>query len=408
MAGQNAGTLLIVDDEEPVRRALERLLRRDGYKILSAGDAGAAAHLLETTPVDVILCDQDMPGLSGTQFLMETANRYPNQRRMMISGRFQSQDVAEAIDAGAIHKFMMKPWDDNILSADVRASFRQLFVELQGESVRESPIDLQVEWQRFGENRLLTRELHDAPDTASLWLAYQPRVQLEDGSVCGFEALLRWQSSLGAISPARFIGLAEKGGAMSQITRWVVREAVMHASSWAKTAPTLGIGINVSPTDLRDAEFAHFVRDTLAEAGVNVATITIEITESQAPHLTRGMMSVLEQLADLGVCLAIDDFGAGATSLGYLSTLPFRHLKLDRSLVEQLHTEKGKAVVAKILELSHCLGMTTTVEGLETETQFEIARSLGAEIGQGYYFSPPQNVVSVERWLNDGCPGFPR
>ena len=402
------GTLLIVDDEPSIRRSLERLLRPEGYRIYSAENADAATTILESDDVDVILCDQDMPGKSGTEFLQETARRFPQQRRLMISGRFQSEDVAVAMDAGAIHKFMMKPWDDAILKADIRLSFRQLMEEVSQGKPSPSESVRPGNWEDYQEERKLIRELHTAANDGSLNLQYQPQVCLKTGAVSGVEALLRWTASIGPVRPDRFIAMAERSGAMPKLTHWVLCEVIYRAQCWLRSWSAGHISLNVSPSDLFNPGLVDYVEQLLALSENDASAIQIEVTESEVIDPKSGVVETLNHLQELGVGLAIDDFGAGATSLSYLANLPFSSIKLDRSLTQQLDTQKGVDVVGKVLEMSRCLGMTAVVEGVETKEQVDIATELGADVAQGYYFSKPLDRGAIETWVQSGAEGVPR
>ncbi len=409
MVAANAGSLLIVDDEPSVRRALKRLLRNEGYQIQTAQDAEAAERILKDDAVDVIICDQDMPGTSGIEFLSAAARRFPQQRRLMISGRFQSEEVARAIDSGAIHKFMMKPWDDAILKADLRASFRHVMESFAGgtggtASNDQGSGDRELSWAEFDEDRKLTRELHHAASNGSLSLQYQPQVDLATRSMSGVEALLRWEASIGNVRPDRFIGLAERSGAMTALTHWVVCEVCYRAEQWLREWPQGRVGMNVSPVDLRDDALVTYLEKLLAEHPIPPSSMQIEITESQAVNCDEGTLDRLNRLSEIGVELAIDDFGAGATTLSYLTDLPFTVLKLDRSLTQQLGTEKGNTIVAKVLEMASDLGMKTTVEGIETEEQAAAAQELGANTAQGYYFGKPTSHGDIDSWIRNGQP----
>ncbi len=415
MTESSARRLLIVDDDPGVRRALKRLLRKEGYEIHSASDTQSAERVLERDTIDVILCDQDMPGRKGIEFLKDAAKKYPHQGRLLISGRFQSDEVATALDAGDIHKFMMKPWDEAILKADIRASFRRIVSEYANAANQEVPpnsatngrvsVDDTAAWTEFDENRRMSRELHTAAGDGSLALQYQPQVGLEDNAILGFEALLRWNASTGPVSPERFIALAERGGAMGKLTHWVVGEVCHRAKQWLPLWNDAKIGLNISPIDLRDDALVNHVETTLAEHGLRPGSIVVEVTESQALCRDTQTLTRLGRLADLGVGLAIDDFGAGATSLSYIADLPFTTLKLDRSLTQQLEDDKGATVVSKIVEMARDLDMQTIIEGIETEQQAQIARSLGANVAQGYFFSKPQTRNRVSEWIAAGRGG---
>ncbi|MEO0575480.1 MAG: EAL domain-containing response regulator [Pseudomonadota bacterium] len=412
------GRLLIVDDDASVRRALGRLLRKEGYEIFLAEGAAMADRILESESIDVILCDQDMPGRTGIEFLMDAARRYPHQRRLLVSGRFQSLDVAQAMDCGAIDKFMVKPWDDAILKADIRASFRDILTQFSGEpnarqtSASSSPGELPSghgsAWAAHSKDRILSAELHTAAKDGSLSLAYQPQVNFHDNAVCGFEALLRWSSSIGPIGPDHFIGLAERNGSMSKLTHWVFEEACRSTQRWLNDWRDAKVSLNISPVDLRDDALITHAQKLVTQHIIPAGAIQIEVTESEALQCDDVMRARLARLVDLGFELAIDDFGAGATTLAYLAELPFTTLKLDRSLTQQLTTPKGHTIVQKVLEMARGLGMKTTLEGIETEEQAALARTIGADAAQGYYFAKPTHKRTVEQWIAAGCNGAPK
>lgn len=412
-----SGTLLIVDDEPGVRRSLARLMRKEGYEIHSAESAIEAADILAQSSVDIILCDQDMPGQSGTEFLRDIAPKYPHQRRIMLSGRFRSDDVAAALDSGAVHKFMMKPWDDTILKADIRESFRQLMLSVTNEerlgdandaSATDNPLSPavpDVTWGSFNANRELSRELHSAASSGALQLQYQPQVDAQSLCTSGFEALLRWQSSNGPVRPDHFISLAERNGSISKLTRWVINETCYRLSEWQQVWPDIRVGLNVSPIDLRADYLVEFVAEAIKNNPLERSALQIEVTESQALTTDEKTVATLEALSSLGVTLAIDDFGAGATSLSTLASLPFNTLKLDRSLTTQVETQKGEKVIRKILEMCDDLSLKTTVEGVESLEQLQLFQELGATTIQGYYFSPPIDLSDVDSWMKSGATG---
>ena len=410
-----AGNLLIVDDDPSVRRAFKRLLRKEDYAIHDASSAEDAKRILSTTAIDVIVCDQDMPGTTGIEFLSDIASKYPDQRRLMLSGRFQSREVASAMDVGAIHKFMMKPWDDAILKADIRASFRQIMTSYNAQTrgvrartqVNQNTrlTEQQRSWADYAQERILSRELHSAASDGSLSLVYQPQICLHEDTVNGFEALLRWRAKSGPVGAARFIELAERNGSISALTRWVVREACHQVNQWCDRWHDARVALNVSPVDLHDDKLVDFIESTFSRYAISPNLLQIEVTESQALNCNDAMFQRLTRLAEMGSSLAIDDFGAGATALSYIADLPFSTLKLDRSLTRQITSPKGQTVIQKVLEMARCLNMKTTMEGIETEEEANLARSLGADTAQGYFYSKPRPLSDVQHWLDTGRGG---
>ncbi|MEM7431062.1 MAG: EAL domain-containing response regulator [Pseudomonadota bacterium] len=403
-----AGTLLIVDDEAGVRGALRRLIRSEGYDVVTAADSREALHILESQAVDIIVCDQDLPGRSGTEFFTEIADRFPHQRRILLSGRFRSKDVAAALDDGSAHKFMMKPWDDAILKAEIRESFRHLMTSLNYQE-RISHLDHtenkgrrvtpDLTWTTFTTNRELGRELYSAAERGELNLRYQPQIDCETRSVSGFESLLRWAPRSGPVSPETFIAIAERSGSISKLTRWVVNEACFRLRRWREYWPSARLAINVSPNDLINSDIVHWVDQAIELNVIPTGSLLVEVTESRALETCRSSRDNLVALSKLGVPLVIDDFGAGATAIASLAQLPFSMLKFDRSLAEQAATPKGATVIRKIIEMCNDLDIRTTVEGVETEEQLERFASLGATTVQGYLYGPPMSAESVEARL---------
>lgn len=359
--------------------------------------------------------------MSGTEFLAQVARDHPHQRRLMLSGRFQSEEVARAMDRGAVHRFMMKPWDDAILKAEVRESFRQLQADLAvdetleqlGSGLRTQRTESAAHRYRHltrhsvEQNRLLTRELHKAVRAGRLSLQYQPQVDLCSGEVSGFEGLLRWNSSIGPIGPDRFTALAERSGSITELTGWVVGEVCYRASRWSSARPQIRLSLNVSPLDLRGDSLLQCLQSALAEHRLCAGFIQVEVTESSALDVDGHELDVLNALAKLGVGLAIDDFGAGATSMAYLAQLPFSTVKIDRSLVLQLDTARGRKVMQKLIELCTDLEMHTTVEGVESLAHLDLIKGFGASTVQGYIYSKPLPVDGVEQWLASGGRGVP-
>ncbi len=229
---------------------------------------------------------------------------------------------------------------------------------------------------------------------------YQPIVELHDGTVVGFEALLRWRDADGQFQPvAEVISLAEETGLIVPIGRFVLGEACRRALEWISPAgEPMYVAVNVSATQLEGGSVARDVRAALRQSGLDPSLLVIEITESTLIDDSLAAVRELRQLRKLGMRLALDDFGTGYSSLGRLRRLPFDIVKIDRSFVSRITQEQEGAVVQSILEMAATMGLEVVAEGIETQAQLLALRARGCVIGQGFHFSravPPEALASI-------------
>ncbi|WP_092542553.1 putative bifunctional diguanylate cyclase/phosphodiesterase [Actinoplanes derwentensis] len=260
---------------------------------------------------------------------------------------------------------------------------------------------------RISAEAVLIREMGQALDEDQFVLHYQPIVRLCDGAISGVEALIRWNHpERGLVSPLEFIPVAERTGQIVDIGRWALREACRQAAAWLAAAPhrvPIYVGVNVAGRQLRDPDLVTDVATALAVTGLPAALLVIEVTETavlddEQSHAT------MEALRDLGVRLALDDFGTAASSLGLLLTCPVNSLKLDRSFVESINTVSRQAAVATaVSQMAAALEFASVAEGIETAEQAELLRGLGYQYGQGYLYSRPvpPDGISVLRSVAD-------
>ena len=239
----------------------------------------------------------------------------------------------------------------------------------------------------------LRSDLEAAIARQELRLLFQPIVNLEDGSLRGFEALVRWQHSLkGWQSPATFIPIAEETGLINDIGRWVLWEAARRCRDWLEVLhPEPGefkVTVNLSARQLDDADIVEEVDRVLNEMGFDPAFLVLEITETA---MMNAAPERLDDLRNLGVPLAIDDFGTGYSSLAALHKLAVDVLKIDQVFVQGIadEAEEGSPFVRTMVGLGQALGLQTIVEGIETQEQLEKLRDLGVNTGQGFYFAKP-------------------
>jgi len=223
-------------------------------------------------------------------------------------------------------------------------------------------------------------------------LHFQPVVRPTDGSVAGFEALLRWERADGTlIAPTDFIPIAEETGLIVPIGDWVIEQACDQLASWQRQGIDLPwISINVSVLQLQHGALGQTFERALARTGADPRRIVIELTESALVNEDDEGATQLAHLRALGVRVAIDDFGTGYSGLAYLRKLPVDMIKIDQSFVAEIVTDAtASAVLFAIVQLAHVLGYEVIAEGAETGSEVDVLRTLDCDYIQGFYYAPP-------------------
>lgn len=241
--------------------------------------------------------------------------------------------------------------------------------------------------------------LRHALQRGELRLHYQLQKSLADGRLIGAEALCRWYShELGDVSPAEFIPLAEEIGLIDDLGDWVVREALRSCRQWRlEGAEDMVVSINVSPRQLRSESLLTTISNALKAFNLPASALCVEVTETLLMDSYDMAQSLLNSLRELGVTLAIDDFGVGYSSLSYLKRFPFDSLKIDRSFVGDMeNNDDDHTLVRTIVQLGHNLGLKVVAEGVENQAQQELLTEIGCDTIQGYWLSKP---VEGERFL---------
>ncbi len=244
---------------------------------------------------------------------------------------------------------------------------------------------------RVAERLSIETKLRRALDEDRFVLHYQPKIALATGEISGFEALLRWQDpELGLVLPGKFIGILEETGLILDVGRWVMREAARVAARWAAEGfPRLRIAVNVSPIQLRQKDFVASVRAAAVDH-TDTPGIDLEITESVIMRDIDGNVGKLRAVREMDIGVAIDDFGTGYSSLAYVAKLPVTALKIDRTFVSGLETDRdSRAIVASMLHLAHSLDLDVVAEGVERVGQARVLKVLECNNFQGFLYSPP-------------------
>ena len=256
----------------------------------------------------------------------------------------------------------------------------------------------------YSKSRLaLIGELRAAIERGELRLAYQPQINLKTGRVSGVEALVRWQHPRhGLILPDEFIPGAERTGAITPLSEWVLAAALRQCREWHADGLSLDVAVNISERVLRDPHLPEKIARSLAISKVEPASLTLEITESSVMADPGHAVEILNRIRASGVRLAIDDFGSGHSSLVALKRLPVDEIKLDKSFVLELASDQSDAMIVRAtIELSHALGRTFVAEGVSNEATWNMLAALGCDVAQGNYISPPLSAADLTGWIEE-------
>jgi diguanylate cyclase (GGDEF)-like protein len=350
------------------RGAVAARLRADEFLVLQRGPLAAAEGLA-----------QRLVDLLGRSYLIE----------------------GQLLEVGASVGIALIPAD----GADADAVLKNAGLALQrarqegGYRFFETAMDAQMQARRS-----LELDLRRALALREFALVYQPQVNLASGRVKGFEALLRWHHpERGLVPPATFIPLAEEIGVIVPIGEWVLRAACCEATGWGEP---LTVAVNVSAAQFGTPGIVPAVLSALAESGLDPRRLELEITESVLLGDRDAALEALHQVRALGVRVSMDDFGTGYSSLSYLRSFPFDKIKIDQSFVRVDPSDTNSvAIVRAIAALGRSLGMSTTAEGVETETQRQRIAAEGCTDIQGYLISRPMPPEQIESFLRAHAPG---
>jgi diguanylate cyclase len=251
---------------------------------------------------------------------------------------------------------------------------------------------------RLTERRLLERALREAIEKGALQIVFQPIITASTGECETLEALVRWNDpERGPVSPTEFIPLAERGGEIGALGRWVLAEACREAASWpGHRAPS--VSVNVSAVQIESGTVPMDIADALKGAGLSPFRLSLELTESVFAGDRRYIIPTLSALRETGVRISLDDFGTGFSCLADLQRLPIDRLKIDKSFVQSIDMDSGPIVKA-ILTTAQTFGLKVVAEGVERTTQAEKLIALGVHYLQGYLFSDVLSPDTAREWL---------
>ena len=259
-----------------------------------------------------------------------------------------------------------------------------------------------TEMEGMQERYELMKKMRSALTDEQIFIHLQPKIDLDNGALQGFEVLVRWLDEEGSmIPPDRFVPLAETSGLIDKLDDYVTRRACEAIKTLRTSGIEVPLSVNVAGSEISRSDFVARFESTLKEMGISTNEIEIEVTETQLIEVMRTASGCLDRLGELGVRVSIDDFGAGYSSLSYLSMLNASVLKIDRQFIARMtQSSQDQQIVKMIIELGHLLKMEVIAEGIETEQQYQVLQQLGCDAGQGYFIGRPMPLKTVQEWLS--------
>lgn len=381
--------LIVIDDEVDLAKLVVEIAGRAGYE-------SELFHHAEDFKrdfcgdADVIVLDLLMPGVDGVEVIRYLAGLDCKSRLVLMSG----------FDTGVLHSAQKLAIEQGLnFIGSLNKPFRprdllSLLVSLPNESKQKSSATPAAFLPTLN-------DLKTAINHRELVVYYQPRIDLQDNTVSGLEALVRWQHPKhGLLFPDLFIPLAEQSGLIDDLTWVVLEQLATQYNHWRDSNWTPLVGINMSASTLKELGLPDQMRNLLKRYKLDPSNLILEITETALMQELVKSLDVLTRLRISGFQLSIDDFGTGYSSLVQLHRAPFSEIKIDRSFVMEMHKDnEACAIVETVILLGHKLGMKVVAEGVETLEQQTLLSTLGCDLAQGYYISRPIPGKEILNWV---------
>lgn len=378
-------TLLLVDDEPAVRRTYARVLEGAGCNVVQAASAAEAVAAIEDRSVDVVFSDITMPDQNGIELLRRIRTRDADVPVVLVTGNPSLDTAVRAVEYGAL-RYLVKPVDtDTLVDVALSAARYSRLARLK----REASNLLNEAEKQIGDRAGL--EWSFARALESLWVAYQPIVSWRMHRLMAYEALVRTREPT-IPHPGALFSAAERLGRVHEVGR-AVRAQV--AGQLADSPPDCDVFINLHPSDLLDES----LYSTEAPLTRFARKIVLEVTERSALDDSAGVANRVERLRALGFRVAIDDLGAGYAGLSYFTQLTPEVVKIDITLVRDIHKESVKRkLVGSLTSVCRELGMLVVAEGVETPQERDVVAELGCDMQQGYLFARPGPAFPSVSW----------
>ena len=371
--------VLVIDDEEDICEIIAEMASRRGLDVRTLSNAAKTAETIAKFPPDFIMLDLMMPGTDGVELLRLLAEYAKGARLCLMSGS-DARVLNSARRLGSAHGLdvvaaLEKPLDMQALS--------KLFEEVGGGATQSDT------------------DLAGAIASGQFTLYYQPVIHMVTRDVKGVEALARWaHPNRGTLLPDEFLKQVVDDGLMQALTDVVVQTAVKQATTWHNAGETLTVSMNVTASTLLDLTLPDRIAEMCNQHQLPPERLILEVTETEAMRDVTRTMDVLLRMRLRNIGVSIDDFGTGHSSLRELQRMPFSEMKIDKSFVTEMTTNKDCAVIVKaIIDLGHNLGLKIIAEGVETAAVWQSLSVMGCDYAQGFFMGRPVPVADFDAWL---------
>jgi EAL domain-containing protein (putative c-di-GMP-specific phosphodiesterase class I)/CheY-like chemotaxis protein len=384
---------LVVDDDPDQRYLVARTLNAMGLaNVVEATSGRDALEVLARgeQPVDVVISDLQMPDIDGMELIRKIGERALPVSVILVSAL---DDVL--IGSAAT---MTQAYGVRIIGTISKPVTRDKVFSVLRHHV---PQDAIVESSPDKAFPLEADQVLAGISGGQFEPFFQPKVELTSGRVVGAEALARWRHpAYGLLGPETFLAPLGRVGYLDELSWIMLALAALEAGRWCSTGLNLSVAVNVSATSLADPDYAEAVTQIVTGQGLEPSRMTIELTESEAIRNVAAALENLTRLRMRGFGLAIDDYGVGYSSMQELSRMPFTELKIDRSFVTAAAgSDKHRMMIAHTIEVARLLGLKTVAEGVETNEEMQLLRSLGCDMIQGFLVAEPMDGRDLLRWM---------
>lgn len=380
----SAKRVLIVDDERSFAELVAHVAADAGFDVEITGTADGFLDQYERWAPSLLIVDLQMPDVDGIQLLRLLAMRSVDCPIVLVSGfdrrTLQSARRLAVAQGLAVVGALQKP----VRVADLRELLRA-----------QSAADCAIE--------VSSEHLSKAIENDELSVLYQPVVDIRTRAMVGVEALARWMPRSGLpVPPEKFIALAEENGLIVSLTDLILDKVLAQIAAWRCAKRSWQTAVNLSIACLQDPEYPDKLAERCRLADVPTGLLRLELTETATMRDAVRMTEILTRLRLKGFQLSLDDFGTGYSSLKLLQRLPVTEIKIDRSFVTDMVTERDSAVIARtIVGMAHNLDLSVVAEGIEDEATLRMLDEFGCDLGQGYLFSRPVTADEIDAMDNE-------
>jgi EAL domain-containing protein (putative c-di-GMP-specific phosphodiesterase class I) len=364
-------TVLFVDDQPEVTAALELAFHKKPFKVYTANSASGALELLSRIPIDVVISDEQMPVMSGSQFLTIVRRDYPSATRIILSGQANFKATLSAINEARAHHFLVKPCPSDDIAQCIAKALDERAMDLHGD-----PLE-----RRSAEKRLDASRQFDLA-LEGLWIAFQPIIRSGESGLFAYEALVR-SNHPDFKTPYQLFDTAEEFTRVEELER---RIRTLIAERIVELPADVSVMVNVHPRSLGDEDLYS------PESGLFQSRhrVILEITERDKFHEVPGSTRGLARLRDLGYRVAVDDLGAGYAGLNSFAMIHPDVVKFDMELIRDIDRSSTKCNLVRVITaLCKEMGILTVAEGIETEEEYEKVQELGCDLLQGFFIARP-------------------